>query len=94
MRRDADRNRGTRSPVDLRVAGAAVLLGPWMSFPSVFLLGGASAALLLHRLERLMRAGWLGWTAFNAAVAASGCAAPVGLRAIHVLSGNDRALGP
>jgi hypothetical protein len=52
--------------------GAAALLGPWMSFPSVFLLGGASAALLVQIWKRPTRAGWLAWTAFNAAVAASG----------------------
>jgi Dolichyl-phosphate-mannose-protein mannosyltransferase len=52
--------------------GVAALLGPWMSFPSVFLLGGASAALLVDVWARPTRAGWLGWAAFNAAVAASG----------------------
>jgi hypothetical protein len=52
--------------------GAAAILGPWMSFPSVFLLGGASAALLVRVGTRPTLAGWLGWTAFHATVAASG----------------------
>jgi 4-amino-4-deoxy-L-arabinose transferase-like glycosyltransferase len=52
--------------------GAAAILGPWTSFPSVFLLGGASAALLVRVWARPTRAGWLAWTTFNAAVAVSG----------------------
>jgi hypothetical protein len=52
--------------------GAVAILGPWMSFPSVFLLGGASAALVVRVWARPTLAGWLGWAAFNAAAAASG----------------------
>src|SRR5262249_44275136 len=42
------------------------LLGPWLSFPSVFILGGVSAALLLEAWRRHQGAAWLHWLGFNA----------------------------
>jgi hypothetical protein len=52
--------------------GAAALVGPWLSFPSAFVLGGASAALFGAVCRRPTLRGWIGWAALNAAVAASG----------------------
>ncbi|MCE9530496.1 MAG: glycosyltransferase family 39 protein [Planctomycetes bacterium] len=50
----------------------AAALGPWMSFPSAFVLGGASLALAYHIRENGTRRDWLLWVAFNAVVAFSG----------------------
>ena len=55
--------------------GSAALLGPWLSFPSAFVLGAVSAAILVH----LFLLGWtrrnvLLWVALNGAVALSGLA--------------------
>src|SRR5262249_9664116 len=48
------------------LAGAA--LGPWFSFPSVFMLGGASAALFLLAWQRRRRADWIYWLALNGTI--------------------------
>ena len=39
----------------------AALLAPWMSFPSVFVLGGVSLALLFEALRTRSRSGWACW---------------------------------
>jgi hypothetical protein len=52
--------------------GAAAVLGPWASFPSAFVLAGASAALLFVVASRPTVRGWVGWAALNAAIATSG----------------------
>jgi hypothetical protein len=46
---------------------AAAVVGPWLSFPSVFILGGASAALFLQAWSR-GRLLWFGWLVYNALV--------------------------
>ncbi|MFO0876255.1 MAG: glycosyltransferase family 39 protein [Gemmataceae bacterium] len=40
-------------------------LGPWLSYPSVFLLGGASLALAMDAWEKKTRRAWLAWGSLN-----------------------------
>jgi hypothetical protein len=47
------------------------LLAPWLSFPSVFILGGASLGLLVEAWRRRRRSGWVYWVAFNLLVVLS-----------------------
>jgi hypothetical protein len=51
---------------------AAALLGPWLSFPSAFVLAGAGLALSLDACRRPSRGRWLFLAAFAAAAALSG----------------------
>ncbi|HEV3342177.1 MAG TPA: glycosyltransferase family 39 protein [Pirellulales bacterium] len=48
------------------LVGAAV--GPWLSFPSVFVLGGVSLALLCDAIRLRRLADWSRWSVFNAGV--------------------------
>jgi len=64
---------GTRRGGWLALWGLA-LLGPWLSFPSVFGLGAASAALLWANCKGAGRPAWLAWLLFNGLTAASGLA--------------------
>src|SRR5262245_57099081 len=41
-------------------------LAPWLSFPSVFVLGGASLAMLLDAFRRRTRRLWVNWAGFSA----------------------------
>jgi hypothetical protein len=50
---------------------ALAVLAPWLSFPSVFILAGASAAVLVEALRRRRAAAWLGWLLLNALLALS-----------------------
>ncbi|HVS39280.1 MAG TPA: glycosyltransferase family 39 protein [Gemmataceae bacterium] len=52
--------------------GAVAAVGLWASFPSAFVLAGASAALLIAVWRRPTVRGWVGWAGLNAAIAASG----------------------
>jgi hypothetical protein len=49
----------------------AAAVGPWLSFPSVFVLGGASLALAISLPRQGARNAWLMWAAFNGVVALS-----------------------
>jgi len=49
---------------------AAAVLAPWVSFPSLFVLGAASLALLLHAIRT--GAGWRAWVAVTVPVLAYG----------------------
>src|SRR5207244_666342 len=49
---------------------ATAVVAPWLSFPSVFMLGGLSLAVLPACVRRGLR-GWLTWLAVNAIVLAS-----------------------
>jgi hypothetical protein len=51
--------------------GMLAALGPWTSFPSPFVLGGASLALALYLRRNGSSSAWLGWLGFNGLVAAS-----------------------
>ncbi len=53
---------------------ALALLAPWISFPSVFALGGASLAILVGAFQRRVRALWVRWLVFNALFFASALA--------------------
>jgi hypothetical protein len=48
------------------LGAAAALLGPWISFPSVFVLAGASLAIALHVFRQTERAARGQWLLFNA----------------------------
>lgn len=48
------------------------LLGPWTSFPSVFVLASASVALALRQWRDPAAHGWVWWAGFNAVAAVSG----------------------
>jgi hypothetical protein len=48
------------------------VVGPWLSFPSAFALGGASAALFWANRRGATRPAWLAWLAFNGLAALSG----------------------
>lgn len=50
------------------------LFGPWLSFPSVFVLGGVSLAMLCDAVGARRPADWLRWTVFNAGLLASALA--------------------
>ena len=50
------------------------VIGPWLSFPSAFALGGASFALAIALYRDGSRRAWLGWLGFNGIVAFSGAA--------------------
>jgi hypothetical protein len=50
------------------------LFGPWLSFPSIFVLGGISLAMLCDALRARRPADWLTWTVFNAGLLASALA--------------------
>jgi hypothetical protein len=52
--------------------GVVALIGPWLSFPSAFVLGGASAALACHLGRHASRAAWGAWLALNALVGLGG----------------------
>ncbi len=64
------------SPAERSGGWAALLglaaVGPWLSFPSAFTLGGASAAVLWTYRRGASRSAWLAWLALNAIVALSG----------------------
>jgi len=60
-----------RSAVGL---GIVAVLGPWLSFPSAFVLAGASLALAVHLRRHGTRTGWILWLIFNALTALSGLA--------------------
>lgn len=47
------------------------LLGPWTSFPSVFMLGAASLAMACASLQRREKGRWMGWIVFNAVICIS-----------------------
>ena len=47
------------------------LFGPWLSFPSVFVLGGVSLALLCDAIRIRRPADWLCWSVFNASLLVS-----------------------
>lgn len=51
--------------------GLAAALGPWLSFPSVFILGGASVALALSAWSQPQTRNWPAWIAFNLAAGGS-----------------------
>ena len=61
----------TPSPVPRAVAGSIACLillasvAPWMSFPSAFVLAGASLALLVAAVRRPTRTLWIAWFALN-----------------------------
>ena len=50
------------------------LLGPWLSYPSVFVLGGASLALAVDAWSRKNRFTWLAWVSLNVTVLLSAAA--------------------
>jgi hypothetical protein len=51
---------------------ACAALGPWLSFPSAFALGGASLALAVLLFRQGTWRAWLAWAAFNGTVGLSG----------------------
>jgi hypothetical protein len=54
--------------------GTIAVIGPWVSFPSAFVLGGASLALALQLGRSGSRREWLLWLTFNGLVGLSGLA--------------------
>src|SRR5262249_30327039 len=52
----------------------ATLLGPWLSYPSVFVIGGISLALAVHAWSQKNSLSWLVWGSLNVAVLLSAVA--------------------
>lgn len=52
----------------------AAAMGPWASFPTMFVLGGTSLALAVHSWRRGDRRTWIAWLLFNGSAALSGLA--------------------
>jgi 4-amino-4-deoxy-L-arabinose transferase-like glycosyltransferase len=63
-------DRSTRLPWTILFSLAG--LGPWTSFPAIFVLGGVSLALAVHLWRQGTRREWLLWLGFNGVVGISG----------------------